>query len=196
MMIFLSTPVWEGYPGASTRVLLPMTLAFNILVPRGVRWLPLLLAGNLTVAATAFEYSPPHEFYTLRGAEEVRAAVRVVPARGWHGPERHAKNHWRWSSGAAELRLHNESGGPLRVTVAGQASSVDGVRAVRIAVGERLLWGDRVGARGPTEFRFGLSLPPGETVLRFTSDQGPQKIGTDPRALAFQVANLEITVAP
>ena len=49
MMFFLSTPVWEGYPGASTRVLLPMTLAFNVLVPRTGRWLPILLAGNLTV---------------------------------------------------------------------------------------------------------------------------------------------------
>jgi hypothetical protein len=36
MMVFLATPVWEGYPGASTRVLLPMTLAFNLLVPP--RW--------------------------------------------------------------------------------------------------------------------------------------------------------------
>ncbi|MGH7957089.1 MAG: hypothetical protein ACREH8_08760, partial [Opitutaceae bacterium] len=55
MMAFLSTPVWEGYPGAATRVLLPMTLAFNVLVPRGLRWLPVLVAGNLTVAATVFE---------------------------------------------------------------------------------------------------------------------------------------------
>jgi hypothetical protein len=35
LMIFLGDAVWEGYPGATSRVLLPMTLAFNILVPRG-----------------------------------------------------------------------------------------------------------------------------------------------------------------
>ena len=34
---FLSALVWEGYPGAAPRVLLPMTVAFNVLVPRS-RW--------------------------------------------------------------------------------------------------------------------------------------------------------------
>jgi hypothetical protein len=196
MMVFLATPVWEGFPGASTRVLLPMTLAFNLLVPRGRRWLPVLLAGNLTVAATVFEYSPPHEFYVLRGDDAVRAAVRVVPAKGWHGPEQHGKHHWRWTSGAAELRLVNDSGGALRVTVRGQVSSVEGERRVRVQVGERLLWGGTVGARPDGGLRFGLALPPGDTVLTFTSDRPAQKMGTDPRELAFQIANLEITVEP
>jgi hypothetical protein len=196
MMIFLSTPVWEGFPGASTRVLLPMTLAFNVLVPRGRRWLPLLLAGNLTVAATVFEYSPPHEFYTVRGAESVRAAVRVVPAKGWHGPEQHAKNQWRWTSGTAELRLQNNTGGPVQAAVSAQAMSVEGTRALRVLLGERLLWGATITTRTPAEIRFGLVLPPGETVLTFSSDRPAQKIGTDPRLLAYQIANLEIVVRP
>ncbi len=196
MMVFLATPVWEGFPGAATRVLLPMTLAFNILVPRGVRWLPILLVGNLTVAATIFEYSPPHEFYTVRADETMRAAVRVVPAKGWHAPERHAKNQWRWTSGSAELRLNNRAGRPVRATIRGQASSVEGARSLRISLGERLLWGETIGAKGTTEIRFGFTLPPGETVLIFTSDRPAQKIGTDPRALAFQIANLEIVVQP
>ena len=89
MMLFLATPVWEGYPGAATRVLLPMTLAFNILVPRGVRWLPVLIAGNLTVAASVFEFSPPHEFYIVRGDATASAAVHVATGNDWHGPERH-----------------------------------------------------------------------------------------------------------
>ena len=51
-MIFLGAAVWEGYPGAASRVLLPMTLAFNILVPRGWKWWGVLLLGNLSVFAT------------------------------------------------------------------------------------------------------------------------------------------------
>jgi biotin-[acetyl-CoA-carboxylase] ligase BirA-like protein len=39
LMLCVAQPVWEGYPGAATRVLLPMMLAFNVLVPRGRRWL-------------------------------------------------------------------------------------------------------------------------------------------------------------
>lgn len=196
MMVFLSTPVWEGYPGASTRVLLPMTLAFNILVPRGRRWLPLLLVGNLTVVAAAFEYSPPREFFAVRGEEAIRKAVRVGPVAGWHGPERHGANTWRWSSGDASLRLVNHSGRPLLVTVQGQASSVAGERSLRVSQGERLLWGETLWAKGPTEVRFGLTLPPGETVLTFRSDRPAQTAGSDARKLAFQVANLEIVVRP
>ena len=79
MMMFLSTPVWEGYPGAATRVLLPMTLAFNVLLPRGARWLPLLLVGNLTVAASVFELSPPREFYSIRGDRELALRCASCP---------------------------------------------------------------------------------------------------------------------
>jgi len=195
MMAFLSTPVWEGYPGASTRVLLPMTLAFNILVPRGLRWLPVLLLGNLTVAASLFEFSPPHEFHRIRGDRTLAAAVQVVPGPGWHGPERHLDHRWRWTKGDAELRLINGNAQPVRIAVTAFVSSVEGMRTVRVRLGERLLWGDAVG-QGPAEVRFGLVLPPGETVLVFTSDRPGQKIGTDPRDLAFNVANLNIVVSP
>ncbi len=196
MMIFLSTPVWEGYPGAATRVLLPLTLAFNVLVPRGRRWLPVLLAGNLTVAASVFEYAPPCEFYTVEGDSAVRSAVRVVPGRGWHGPEEHHGSQWRWAAGDAELRLVNESGGALRATISGQAGSVEGERGLRIAIGERLLWGGRLPPKGTTPLRFGFTLPVGGTTLRFSSDRPAQRIGTDPRDLSFQVFNLEIHVQP
>ena len=72
-------------------------------------------------------------------------------------------------------------------------SSANGFRQVRVSVGERLLWGDTVG-EGPAPVRFGLTLPPGATTLVFSCDKPGEKIGTDPRPLAFQIANLEIVV--
>jgi hypothetical protein len=41
--------VWEGFPGASTRVLLPLTLAFNVLAARSQASFAWLLLGNLPV---------------------------------------------------------------------------------------------------------------------------------------------------
>ncbi|MES2697086.1 MAG: hypothetical protein V4773_26715 [Verrucomicrobiota bacterium] len=194
MMVFLSTPVWEGYPGASTRVLLPMTLAFNVLVPRGLKWLPVLLLGNMTVAASIYEFSPPHDFYTVRGP--AGAEVRVVPEKGWHGPERHLQGHWRWSAGRGELRLINSSGRPLLVAMNAEALSVEGERRIRVMLGDRLLWSEPVGAQTVIPVRFGLTLQPGETTLVFSSDRPGQKVGTDPRDLAFQISNLDIVVKP
>ena len=195
MMTFLATPVWEGYPGAATRVLLPMTLAFNVLLPRARCWWPILLAGNLTFAASIFEFSPPHEFYNVRGDPRLRAALHVVPTNGWHGPERHLEHNWRWAAERAELRLLNSTAEPMRVTLRGRVSAVTEPRHLRVSLGERLLWGDTI-TGDPVEMRFGLSLPPGETVLAFVTDRAAEKVGTDPRALAFRLANLEIVVAP
>ncbi len=195
MMLFLSTPVWEGYPGASTRVLLPMTLAFNVLVPRTGRWLPVLLAGNLTVAASVFEFSPPHEFYDLRGDRALRQGVRVVPGTGWNGPERHLKERWRWTTGDAELTFVNENAGPVRVALRGKVSAVTAARQLRVAHDGRLLWGETV-VHDPRTIQFGLVLPPGETVLSLATDRPGEKVGTDPRDLAIRVANLVVFVSP
>ena len=49
LMPFLSTPVWEGAPGAVTRVVLPMSVAFNILVVRSRWFWPLFVLGNLAI---------------------------------------------------------------------------------------------------------------------------------------------------
>ena len=59
LLIFLGDAVWEGYPGAASRVLLPMTLAFNILVPRARRWWAVLVLGNLTVIYSSDTLKPP-----------------------------------------------------------------------------------------------------------------------------------------
>lgn len=46
LMLVLGPAVWEGHPGAVTRILLPMTFAFNLLLPR-LRWFwPLWILDN------------------------------------------------------------------------------------------------------------------------------------------------------
>lgn len=51
LMVVLGTAVWGGYPVASTRVLLPMTVAFNVLLPPGRWFWPAFLLGNLTIVS-------------------------------------------------------------------------------------------------------------------------------------------------
>ncbi len=58
-MPLLSPLVWEGYPGAAVRVLLPMSFAFNVLV-RKDRWFwPFVILGNLSVLDGVAELRPP-----------------------------------------------------------------------------------------------------------------------------------------
>jgi hypothetical protein len=58
-MLAVDAAVWGGYPGAVTRVLLPMTLAFNLLLPSGKAFWPVWTAGNLPVLAGIAELHVP-----------------------------------------------------------------------------------------------------------------------------------------
>jgi hypothetical protein len=84
LMIFLGAAVWEGYPSAAVRVLLPMQLAFNIAVPRGGRgWLVLLLLGNLTLFSTPDLLKPPgRESYRVEGPRALRMVEGTGRTRG------------------------------------------------------------------------------------------------------------------
>ncbi|MEZ5288436.1 MAG: hypothetical protein R2712_27240 [Vicinamibacterales bacterium] len=49
LMAVAGPAVWEGIPGSITRVLLPMTLAFNVLLPGRPWFIPLWVMGNANV---------------------------------------------------------------------------------------------------------------------------------------------------
>ena len=49
LMVLLPYPVFEGNPGAACRVLLPMTVAFNVMLPQSRWFWPLFVAGNVSI---------------------------------------------------------------------------------------------------------------------------------------------------
>jgi hypothetical protein len=55
LMLVIDRVLWDPATGAITRVMLPLTVAFNVLLarePRGSRLVPWLVAGNLHVVAS------------------------------------------------------------------------------------------------------------------------------------------------
>jgi hypothetical protein len=194
LMVFLSTPVWEGYPGAFARVLLPMAVAFNVLVPRSGRWLPLLLAGNLSVVATWHEFSPPErEYLRLSGPPEVVSHVSVTLAEGWYGPESNRRDRWQWTSGPATVLVRNGGSGPVLLTWRGRIAALD-PQGVRIQQDATLLWSGAA-TDEPGDFQFTQLIPPGDTRLRFVAEKPPRPVADDPRPMALKVLNLEIVMA-
>lgn len=59
LMATLGSAVWEGLPGAAPRVLLPLTLAFNVVVSRTRFGLMVLVLGNLGVVVGIWEMRGP-----------------------------------------------------------------------------------------------------------------------------------------
>jgi len=195
--LFVAGPVWEGYPGAATRVLLPMSLAFNALVPRSRRWLPLLLLGNLTVFSSVLQLrNTPIEFAVVRHEGWGLAPVWVSDTRGWHVDEANQRHRWRWTSGEGTLKLENRSATTQRLMLRGRATAAS-ARTLRIESLSGVLCEQRLQPeRRPTAFvSSSFELPAGALELRFLSDEGPRQISAnDPRPLSFMIEDLEIVV--
>jgi len=202
LMIFLGTAVWEGYPGAASRVLLPMTLAFNILVPRGWKWWVVLLLGNLTIFASYDALrAPARESFRVDGpralvmAEGSGQMVTAIFDNQWHPDERSRLEYWRWSKGAATLTLRNPQPYALLATVSFTIRCND-VRKVGLWQDDYARW-ERTLEKG--EMRDvtvrNMRLEPGDTLWKFETDLPAVYPGNnDPRKVAFKLSNLVIEV--
>lgn len=198
LMIFLGDAVWEGYPGAASRVLLPMQLAFNILVPAGRAWWLVLVLGNLTLlAAPATLESPTGEGYVIRGRDELvygRAGQKVSIdfSDTWYPVERHNNDYWCWSAGDAALTLHNPQPASLQARLR-FSLTVNDRRKVRLRINGADVWATELGSSGAVNVVMGeVVLHPGDNAIEFLTEAPPSRIGTDPRLLAFRVQNLRI----
>ncbi|HWA10208.1 MAG TPA: hypothetical protein VG838_12215 [Opitutaceae bacterium] len=205
LMVVLGDAVWEGYPGATTRVVLPMLLAFNVLVPRGrqLGWWLVLLLGNLTVIFAAVEFLKPpgREDFHLHGPRELimieKSGHTVGAVFGddqWFLPERSHFDYWRWSRGSADLILRNPQPFAVVADIEFDLKSND-ERLVTVTAGERRLWSGSTLRTLQHVAVPGVRLEPGDTVWHFATDQPAVfPINGDPRKLAFRLRNLTINV--
>jgi hypothetical protein len=203
LMVFLGTAVWENYPSAAARVLLPMTLAFNITVPRRGWWPLLLVFGNLGILGSPDIFKPPgRESYVVEGPNALRinprdgsAVEAIYGPRNWWRPEKSRWEFWRWSLGDATVAVRNPQPFTLVADIRFRLRSVDEREAV-VALGERVLWRGMLPAGEVVRVRLAdIALAPGDTVLRFRSDRPAAYPGnSDPRRLSFSLRAFEIDV--
>lgn len=197
LMVMVTAPVWEGYPGAASRVVLPLTLAFNVLVPAGRRWLPVLVLGNLSVFAGLAEMDPPiRDFYQLRGERLYTKSVVVERGAGWYQAESDGKKSWRWARDRATLRLTNRGAGPAAVRMSCRLAAFTD-RHLGLRVNGKEIWNTPLWpAARPHEFPV-IVVPPGETaVVEFATDAPSMRLENgDPRELSLCVFGLIIDVA-
>ena len=201
LMVFLGDAVWEHYPSAAARVLLPMTLAFNIRVPRRGFWVLLLVVGNLGIFGSANLLKPPgRESYVVEGPRELRinpvdgkSVEAVFGARNWWGPERSRWEFWRWSMGDCSVALHNPHPFTLVADIRFALRSADRREAILTISGKELRREQLDGSSIQEVVLKGFVLPPGDTVIEFRSNRPPAYPGNnDKRRLTFSVRGFEI----
>lgn len=198
LFFFLGDAVWEGYPGAASRVLLPMQVAFNVLAPAGRRWLPVLVLGNLTLlSAPVALQTPIGEGYQVHGERQLLHAPSgaVVDATfddAWHQTERDNNSYWRWAEGTAAAEIRNPHAMPLRFRIRFALTSVN-PRIVRVSLNGTPLWAGDVSAGNSVALTLNdLILMPGANRLELATDQPGEKVAGDPRLLAFCVHSLRL----
>lgn len=199
LMVFLGEAVWQGYPGAAARVLLPMTLAFNVVVPRGRWWWPVLLLGNLSALGSLDLLKPSGaESFLLEGPRNVwmTPAHEFIgvefPSSYWYSPEKSHLEYWRWSRGPAEIVVHNPQPFPVEVHLAFDLRAFD-ERTVRVLQGKSLRWEGRVDRNGTSVVVAPARLEPGDNRWRFETDKPAiMPEGDNLRSVAFNLRNLVI----
>ena len=203
LMIVLGDAVWEGYPGAASRVLLPMMLAFNILVPRGKKWWIVLILGNMTMLISPDYLKPPgRESYTVIGERDLRISpntgkiVEAIYDKAWFDPEKSRFEIFRWSQGNGNVTFRNPHTFPIFVTVRFGLRANDD-RTVFITSPVFHSWTIPLKkAELSHEAYKHVRLEPGDSVMHFESDKPalPPDNGIDPKKVAFSLRDLEITI--
>ncbi|MDD3180914.1 MAG: hypothetical protein PHQ04_11280 [Opitutaceae bacterium] len=202
LMMFLGDAVWEGYPGAASRVLLPMLLAFNILVPRGRRWWLVLLLGNLSVVVSPDLLKPPAQVsFQVEGPralgmiEKSGRTVEAIFDAGWYQQERSLWEYWRWARGSAGFTIRNPQPFAIAAEVKFGLRSND-VRHVRVWLGDRMVWEGSTSTKLQS-VNVSTILPPGDQIWRLETSEPPVPPGSGKeqlRQLTFSLRDLVITL--
>jgi hypothetical protein len=195
LLICLGTAVWEGFPGAATRVLLPLTIAFNVCAYRGRAALAWLLVGNLGVVAGFVSLrdlpSDSHEIAANRTGE-IAAIART--GTGWFDREQTLRHVWHWAAKKATVTLETWPKTEAPIVVEFGLRSV-GARSVTVRQDGRELWHGNV---GPTrsEHQMSITVRGGSTALEFSTDSPPILESRDPggRPLAFALYDFRLLV--
>ncbi len=195
LMATLGTAVWEGYPGAFTRVLLPLTLAFNVLAHRTRAAVTWLILGNLGIAAGFLVLRDfPVNTRELFAGRSGGAATVVQIDKGWFGAEHTPKHVWSWSSGRSQLTIETWSESAVTAQFDFALRSLN-PRTVIIRQGKVEIWRGVIDEK-TTRHTVALRLTPGRTALEFSTDTPAVREGTDAlaRELAFALYDPRVTV--
>ena len=196
LMALLGTAVWEDFPGAAMRVLLPLTLAFNILAQRTRAPLAWLLIGNLGVFAGFVAWRDvPYRSQELALVRSAEVAAIARPGEGWFSLERSGAHRWSWTAARGTVVFETwPKSTPVSVRLDFQLRS-PAPRIVILRQDGREIYRTTVGAV-LTAHHAEVQLSPGHATLEFATDTPgvPEGPNADARSLAFALYDLRLSV--
>jgi hypothetical protein len=194
MMLFLGTAVWEGHPGAATRVLLPLSLAATVLMVRERAALGWIALGALSIGSGVLAlWDVPHDAHELGAGRNDRSAFVARIGDGWYGAERHARDVWAWTAqrGTLSVEVTPATTATVRLQIGLRAISD---REVEIREGDVVRWRGTTGPKLQWVELDGVRLVSGRAALELVSAAAPVPESATPgaRALGFAVYGVRI----
>ena len=185
LCLCLGLAVWEGLPGAATRVLLPLTLAFNVRVVRDRASLLWLLVGNLSVLAGLHVLAPgiPHQL-PAHGAWYSHHVLETD--QRWSVAEWNSKWRWAWCAGEGSVTLQTW---PRRERAKVELQ-VRGVtpREIEVLAAGQVVWRGSVGDHPQWIALPELPLDDGRLTVELRSVAAPTAEGANNTARAISFA--------
>lgn len=198
LMLVLGDAVWEGVE-AAPRVLLPMTVAFNLLFSRKRALLPILLFVNTLSIVGLFSLQPPNvpERLDTQGRSdlaydaETNEFTALQFPEGWYINEGNSERYWRWSSGSGEMSFRIPGAQDVNASFIFIPKTIDARDLVLEVNGETVWQFSSAGGYGESQ-SVAFVLNAGENRLKLFSKQSPFRTGKDPRDLSFALYNYRI----
>ena len=196
LLVCLGPAVWEGFPGAATRVLLPLNLAFNVLVHRARAPVWWLLAGNLTVGAGLLALKDvPHDPGEIAATRARGTAGVATLGKGWYGLERDRRRTWAWCRGRCTVVLEAWPKDSQELRLDFEAHGL-APAAVIVRQADRELWRGNVGAGATPRGSARARLTGGRATIEFWTDTPavPESAAPGARRIAFGLYDARLVV--
>lgn len=193
LLLILGTAVWEGYPGAVDRVLLPLTLVFNVLVVRRHAPWGWLILGNLGVFSGFMTLSHvPIDHFRLTAGHTDHGAYLVHVNQQWYDIETLGNRHWVWCRQQGTLIIDVYPRRPqIKVSVAAKGFTP---RPLNISQAGQIAWSGRIGTTPQWIELSDIKVTNGKARLRFDTTAPPQLENDTPtgRELGFAVYGVKV----
>lgn len=203
----LGPAVWADEPGAAPRVVLVLHIAFNILIPKTKKWLPILILGNVSVIDFPHIMEPPelserseicieqgHFLSTSDSGDTSSLELHFLD--GWHGVEEGRGFVRKWTKDAAAIDFRNHGDKPLF----GHISLVLGTHYDRRTL---VTWnGQEIGSfthgNGTERYPLGpIAVYPGSNILQISGEEPARLPGNgDTRALGVSLFQIYLETEP
>jgi hypothetical protein len=201
LFLCVAYQVWYSH-FTVTRHALPITLAFNlVLAIRPKRsWAVWFLLGNCFVPYGIYKFvsfgleTPHPPEFTLAADLPPGITLDLGYGAGWTGTAWDNRRSWRWAEGReGTLVLTNGGRAPLEVELTARVLAAS-PRDLRLSVPGSDLWEGRIGPAAVGLRTRKFAVPPGGTVVTFSTSQPAAPPGPGLGPVSFQVSELSLAV--